>query len=232
MSTDTLYRWILGSVFLSLGFSLQASSLTIGEPPLVATGNCDPFGCPVFFGLGTYQQVYASSAFAGESTITGLTFYNTQVTDGGNPAAGAYDLSLSYSNHNPGDLDITNPNDNISSDSQSFFSGSLPPVFQNTLDFMGTPFDYNPADGNLLLTITVTDASDRLPTLYLDEASQTTQTSDAYFGTVNGGNTTGGLVTGFTVVSGVVATPEPGSLLFMLGGISLIAYRRRRHRLL
>lgn len=237
MSKHTLYRWIVGSAFISLGFGLQASSIIIGEPPLVATGNCDPFGCPEFFGLGTYQQVYVASAFSGAGTIQGITFYDGQVLNGGVPAGGAYTLSLSYTKGAPGDLSTSNPNDNVGADSEVFFAGSLPGLAQNTLDFLGTPFLYNPASGNLLLTITVVNPADHLPTLYLDQASQTTQTTNAYFGffeghPVSGGNTTGGLITGFTEVASGIVTPEPGSLLLVLGGVGLFVFQRRRHRLL
>jgi hypothetical protein len=235
LSKYTLSRWILGSAFITFGFSLQASSIIIGEPPLVATGNCDPFGCPEFFGLGTYQQVYSGSAFSSATTITGLTFYDDQVPNGAVPAGGTYTLSLSYTKGSPGDLDTTNPTINVGSDSEVFFAGSLPFLSQNTLDFLGTPFAYNPAIGNLLLTVTMTDPSDRTLMLYLDQASLTTQTTNAYFGffdgePISGGNDTGGLVTGFTLISSI-ATPEPGSLLLMLGGAGLIAYRRLRQKL-
>jgi hypothetical protein len=231
MSRGTLSRWILGFAFLSLGFSVQASDIIIGEPALIATGNCDPFGCPEFFGLGTYQQVYAGSpSFSGESTIAGITFYNDQVQNGATPAGGTFTLSLSYTSKTPGDLDLSNPTNNISpGTSQVFFSGTLPFLSQNTLDFVGTPFIYNPAVGDLLLTITVTDPSDHALTLFLDQASSTTQTTDAFYGTFTGGNNSGGLVTGFTFASSI-ATPEPGSLLFMLGGAGLIACRWRRRR--
>jgi hypothetical protein len=232
MSRGTLSRWILGSAFLSLGFSLQASDIIIGEPPLIATGNCDPFGCPEFFGLGTYQQVYTSSPFSGATTITGLTFYNEEVPDGAEPAGGTYTLSLSYSNNAPGDLNTSSPNSNISSGSEVFFVGSLPLLSQNTLDFVGTPFVYNPAIGYLLLTVTVTAPSDHALTLFLDQSSTDAQTSDVYFGTFNSPSNTGGLITGFTTVSSI-ATPEPASLLLMLAGVTcLIAYQRRRHRVL
>jgi len=230
MRRGTLLRWVLGSVTFSLGFGLQASSFVIGEPPLIATGNCDPFGCPEFFGLGTYQQIYTSSAFSGDSTITGLTFYDEQVQNGAKPAGGTYTLSLSYSPKALGALDITNPNENVGSDSRVFFNGPLPFLAQTTLDFPGSPFTYDPADGNLLLTVTVSKPSDNAVTLYLDQSSATAQTTDAYFGIANGGNNTGGLVTGFTVAPST-ATPEPGSLFLMLGGAAaLIAYRRKRRR--
>ena len=230
MRRGTLITLLVGSAFLSLSFSLQASSLVIGEPPLTATGNCDPFGCPGFFGLGTYQQVYTASAFPGAITISGLTFYSDQVQNGATPAGGTFDLSFSYTNKALGDLDTTNPNNNITSGSQEFFDGTLPFLAQNTLDFQGTPFAYNPADGNLLLTVTIIDPTDHIPTLFLDQSSMTNQTTNAYFGNSNGGNT-GGLVTGFTEVSSVVTTPEPGSILLVLGGVGLLLRRRKPHKL-
>ncbi len=57
------------------------------------------------------------------------------------------------------------------------------------------------------------------------------ETTNAYFGNSNGGNT-GGLVTGFTEVSSVVTTPEPGSILLVLGGVGLLLRRRKPHKLL
>jgi hypothetical protein len=231
MGKGKLSRWIISSAFLSFGFGLQAGNLIIGEPPLTATGNCDPFGCPAFFDLGTYQQVYTDAAFSGESTITALTFYDSEIQNNAVPATGTYTLSLSYSNNGPGELNLINPNNNITSGSQVFFTGSVPQLSQNMLVFGGTAFDYNPADGNLLLTITMVDPSDLVPTLFLDQSAMTNQTTNAFFGSFNGGNNTGGLVTGFTMLPSAVSTPEPGSLFFILGGVSLIAYLRRRQRL-
>jgi hypothetical protein len=233
MSKNTLPKWILGSAFLTFGLGLQADTVIVGDPPVVATGNCDPFGCPQFFGLGTYQQVYSSSSFTGDSTIDGLTFYNSEVTNGALPAGGVYTLSFSYTDAAPNGLDTTNPNNNITSGSEVFFTGTLPGISDESLGFTGTPFDYNPAEGNLLLTVTVANPADHGLTLFLDQSSTTTQTTFAYFGIVNGkpvegGNGAGGLITGFTVSSGSLSTPEPSSVLLMLGGVALIALRRRR----
>jgi hypothetical protein len=221
-----------------LGLGLQASTIAIGEPSLTATGNCDPFGCPALFGLGTYQQVYAASAFSGfsgETTIDGLTFYDDQVQNGAIPAGGTFTLSFSYTHDAPDALGTSSPSDNSFSGFQTFYSGQLPGLSGETLDFVGTPFLYNPADGNLLLTVGVTNPSDFALTLYLDQASSTAVTSNAYFGTfdgspIEGANGMGGLVTGFTLAPNL-ATPEPGSLLLVLAGAGLIAYRRRRHKL-
>jgi len=239
----------LGALYLAVaGASLQAGNLIVGNPPMQGTGNCDPFGCPQFFGLGTYQQVYSSTAFPGSIAIDGLTFYEGQVISGAGVPGGTYTMTFSYTSDAPGDLSLTNPSANIGSGSQGFYSGTLPALEGKTggslLDINGTPFVYDPADGNLLLTVTVTGGTNSSPFLYLNEAACGPKTgcpagdsvvsSNAYFGNLNGtpvvgGNDTGGLVTGFdyTIPAGL-PTPEPGSLLLVLAGVGLIGYRGRR----
>jgi hypothetical protein len=228
---------------------LQAGTLVTGDPPTQGTGNCDPFGCPAFFGLGTYQQVYVGSAFPGTITIDNIAFIQGQIlNNGGEPANGTYALSFSYTSDAPGDLSLTDPSDNIGSGSETFFTGTLPALTadgaENLLVFTGTPFAYDPADGNLLLTVVVTGATNTTPYLYLDQAqcgpqtvcpgNSTVVSSDAYFGTfkgnqVSGGNDIGGLVTAFTYTTSTgLSTPEPGSLLLVLAGIGLIGYQGRR----
>lgn len=236
----------LGLVCLALfGANLYADSLVLGNPPLLGTGNCDPFGCPGFFGLTTYQQVYLSTAFPTEISIDGLTFFDGQVFNNGKPATGTYTLSFSYTNAAPGDLSTVSPGANVGSDSQTFFSGSLPSVTPegsgSFLVITGTPFVYNPADGNLLLTVTVSGAGNQGADLFLNEAQCGPETpcppgvsvvsSDVYFGTVNGGNNTGGLVTGFDYTT-LTSTPEPASVALVLAGVGLIAvcYRRSLRR--
>ncbi|HLY18561.1 MAG TPA: PEP-CTERM sorting domain-containing protein [Bryobacteraceae bacterium] len=230
---------MLGLAFT--GVALRANILVVGDPPMLGTGNCDPFGCPGFLGLSTYQQVYLSSAFPSSISIVGLTFYEGQVHNGGQPAGGSYTLSFSYTTFAPGSLDLTNPNNNISSSSENFFSGALPTLTPegggNFLVISGTPFVYNPADGNLLLTVTVTGGTNSGTPLFLNESvcgpqticpqGSSVVTGNAYFGNANGGNDIGGLVTGFDY-STSPTTPEPGTLISALAGFGLIAYRRRR----
>jgi hypothetical protein len=230
--------------FAFVGASLQAGTLVLGDPPTPGTGDCDPFGCPGFFGLGTYQQVYSSTAFPSTITIDSLAFFQTQVVNnGGEPAGGTYTLSFAYTSAGPGDLNLTDPGQNIGSGSEDFFTGTLPALTAdgagNLLGFTGTPFTYNPADGNLLLTVAVTGATNTQPYLYLDAAQCGPQTvcqmgstpvsGDAYYGYVNGGNVDGGLVTGFayTATTGL-PTPEPASLLLVLAGIGPIGYYGHR----
>jgi PEP-CTERM motif len=217
---------------------LQAGTLTVGGPPLSGTGNCDPFGCPGFFNLGTYQQVYASNAFPGIETISELTFQDTQLLNAGVPGMGTYTLSFSYSNAGPGSLSTVSPSTNISSGSALFYTGTLPAVSgvpgDRLLVFSGTPFLYNPAFGDLLLTVSVTGPADNKPPLYLDVAQSTAQTSEVYFGTdgINAPDNEPGLITQFLVSPGGSAVPEPNSALLMLAGAGLIAgwWRKRSSR--
>jgi len=218
------------------GASLQADTIVLGIPAVSA--NCDPIGCPTFFGLGTYQQVYLGNAFPGAMTIDDIGFYQSEVLgNGGQLAGGTFTLSLSYTTASPlGGLDVSNgPSANIEPGTEEqFFTGTLPAftpyATENILTFSGTPFAYNPADGNLLLTVSVTGGTDSTPYLFMDETGTTPVTSSAYFGTGNGANSTG-LVTGinYTPATGP-STPEPASLLLVLAGIGLIGYKVRRHR--
>ena len=242
-----------GLLYLALaGASLQAGTIVLGDPAMTGTGNCDPFGCPEFFGLGTYQQVYAAAAFPGMIAIDGLTFFQGQVAgNGGQPAGGTYTLSFSYTPDTPGNLSLASASTNIAAGGQTFFTGSLPALTPGTsgdlLSFSGAPFVYNPADGDLLLTVSVSGAADANNYLYLDQAkcgpksgcpsSSPVVSSSAYFGTsdgysISGGNNTGGLVTDFGYTSaGGAATPEPGTWLLAAAGIAAIGYQRRRSRL-
>src|SRR5271166_1429675 len=117
-----------GLLYLALaGASLQADIIVLGTP--AASANCDPFGCPTFFGLGTYQQVYSNSAFPGAMTINDLGFYQSQILhNGGTLAGGTFALSLSYTSAAPGGLDfVDGPSANIEPGTQEgFFVGTLP----------------------------------------------------------------------------------------------------------
>jgi len=210
--SGALRRGVLVAAFITASLQAAGNTVIIGQPPAAGTGNCDPFGCPALFGLGTYQQVYISSAFTGPLTIGTVTFYNTQVLNNGTHAQGTYTLSFAYTSKAPGMLDLTNPANNITSGSQTFFTGTLPKIASGpsgirVMSFSGTAFSYDPSNGNLLLTVVVSAPVNASKAVYLDQAGSIAQTTNAYFGTVDGmpvsgGNNVGGLVTGFAAAAG------------------------------
>ncbi len=237
MLKSAKYLWVLCLAFLCC--NLHAASILVGQPSVLSTGNCDPFGCPAFFGLGTYQQIYLNSAFPGPVDIQALTFFDVQVQNSGAPAGGVFTLSLSYSGSAPGALDITSPNNNVATGFQTFYVGNLPSLVDignggRQMTINGAPFMYHPAYGNLLLTVTVSNPVDKATWLYVDQSATPSLTTNAYFGMFNGqpvagGNDVGGLVTQFTY-SAVAAVPEPGSLLLVFAGAGLIGYLRLARR--
>src|ERR1700722_10627718 len=120
-----------GALFLA-GASTLHAGVIVGLPEAMNIGNCIPFGCAGGHFLGetisTFQEIYASTAFPGEMSITGIDFFDTQVLPASLPDSGAYTLSLSYSLESVGALDLISPANNISFGSQTFFTGPLPSV--------------------------------------------------------------------------------------------------------
>jgi hypothetical protein len=206
-------------IVLFLACLCHADGIILGLPAVPANGNCIPFGCPGGYGVTSYQQVYSSTAFTGPFYIGGIDFFNTELVNGAVPAPGTYSFNFSYTNKSVGNLDLTNPLNNITSGSQAFFSGLLPNLAGGKLDFAGTPFLYDPANGNLLLTIAVSGGIDSIPNLFLDQAQAPSQTSRAWFGATHGGND-GGLVTQLDAT-----VPEPASLTLLIGMVVLMGLK-------
>jgi hypothetical protein len=204
----------------------HASTITVGLPAESADGNCLPFSCPLGYGLTTFQQVYANTAFPAAVDISGIEFFDTQLFNGQTTlAGGSYTLDLSVTSQAVGNLDLTSPANNVGIDSKLFFSGSLPSITNKDLIFSGTPYAYNPAAGNLLLTVTFSGVSDPPTSAFIDQASSGSATTFASF--TSGGNyQENGLVTEFTASTSV---PEPSTLLLvtMLCGWFYLARRLR-----
>jgi hypothetical protein len=207
-----------------------ADTLTIGAPGNPFDGDCAPFGCTV-----EYQQVYGAGQFSGTITITDLTFFNDNFVPG-SIAPADYTISLSTTSAAVNGLDTTFAN-NLGANNQVFFSGALGGLIGPTNQFTitGTPFTYNPADGNLLLSVT-SDGDGLQFSAFLDYLSNAPAGT---FSRISSFDTSGiadtvqddtGLVTEFTYSPTTTsAAPEPGSWpLLGPGLIAMLLVRWRR----
>ena len=221
---------ILGRVAIAMAMvqgAAMADSITSGAPGDPFNGDCAPFGCTV-----EYQQVYGASLFPSAITITDITFFNDNFVPG-SIAPANYTISLSTTSAAVNGLDTTFAN-NLGADNAVFFSGVLGGLIGPTNQFTitGTPFNYNPALGNLLLAAT-SDGDGLQFSVFLDfQSNAPTGTfsrisSFDLSGVADTVQTDTGLVTQFTYRAPTSSVPEPGTLwLLATALIGLVLFRR------
>jgi hypothetical protein len=210
------------SILLS-GLTLSAASLNVG---VNNGGNFFPFGGPATGFAGTrYQEAYSSSLFSGPISITGIDFFLAQA---GDLYGGTYQLSFSTITAGVNSLSDTNFNSNLGPNNTVFDTVTLSGAAPNILTFTGGPFSYNPANGNLLLDIQITNpVAPDVEATFEDGADNGPSTISRYDDFGNG--TTGfGLVTEFDF-SNSTSAPEPGTLVLLGVGLAGIFVGRLRH---
>jgi hypothetical protein len=221
---------------LTFGLSLLASSgfaqsVTIGNPPDSGNGNSFPFG----FSIAAYQQVYAAGDFSGPITINGLSFFNTAFTAGSIQTA-TYNIQLSTTSAPVNGLSNTFAA-NLGADNTMVFLGTLSGAAAPNFTISTTPFNYQPANGNLLLTIFKTNITGPNSSVFLDARNGTAaglfSRKYAFSSTTTAENagfdSNWGIVTRFNAS----AVPEPGTLALLFGSgmtVTLFAARRLRRR--
>jgi hypothetical protein len=207
-------------VLVAFSPSSQGGTITYGN---IDSGesNAYPFGgiYQTVHGANRYQQVYDGTQFgSGVFAIKSVTFFNgpslSFLPDG------TYDISISTTTASVGSLDPNMAN-NVGADNQTIFGGSLPTsVAANApLTFsLGGAFNYNPANGNLLLDFQISGVTLGYPGLFVAQNGDFGNLSSRM---VNG-NVTG--TTGFGLVTQFgYAVPEPGTL--SMATIALVAVR-------
>src|ERR1044072_6230151 len=149
-------------VFVSFPASAVNGTLTIGANdnnsryPIGLDPSANGTSFPNFQAGGTYQQVYAKTAFTGPVTITQIALASHELTS--NPGTANYDfnVSLGVTAAAP-DARSTNTAATRAPQMVPVFSGPLTANITDGAQFdvviNVTPFTYDPADGNLLLEL-------------------------------------------------------------------------------
>lgn len=202
-----------------------SASITVGTPN---NGNCFPFNCNdsgVSSGQSIdYEQIFSSTAFSTTTTFNQITFNAFVGAGNGSVISGNYDITFGTTTQALGSgypLTLSN--------TQTFFDGALSSSGAPTFSVNGSSYTYNPADGNLVMEVLVTNQAN-VPNgsgnSYFQADGSGSVMSRAYLITGAGGISDGvGLVTTFNAV------PEPAAWALMLvgfGGLGAMLRSRRR----
>jgi hypothetical protein len=205
-----------------------ASEIIVGtKTPDTAWENAFPFSTlPSYYGYPStrYQQVYASSAFAGPIDIRQLVFYASSNTLA--PILdGTIQVFLSVTDRGVNGISYRPFDDNLGPDTRLFATlGGGFSLTDSELVIGGVPFHYDPAQGNLLLDFRFSGVTLGHGGPFFSALSGTAADAIPFsrwhdFGI---GFDNQGLVTGFRSVA------EPGTLILLgVGLVGLFLVRRR-----
>ena len=239
------YRHLITMASIVFASPAIASSLVVPGP---GTGNAQaptPFN---YYGSSgsQVQQIYASSFFPGEELISGFSF---RAYPGAAPSfffsntVNISDVVIQLSTTSAGadesgSLPSATFADNLGSDATTVYSGALTlstaatgigaQPFDYTVTF-SQPFLYDPADGNLLLDVTIPSGAKVSGSGFGFLTFDTVNTiDDGIYSVVNissgsassGTLSTAGAITSFVVSP--VAAPEPSTWVMMIAGFGIL----------
>jgi hypothetical protein len=199
---------------LVFGLSAFADVITVGAPGDSISG--DPFAAPLPGFVGTrYQQAYSSADFPGAMAITSISFFDDSPFEGPLPVA---KCQIFLSTITPGidALSGTNFDSNDGPDNTLFASVDLSGPAPLQLVFAGRPFYYDPANGNLLMDIHVSNEVGSGGAFY-DARSGTATGVFSRYQNFSAGSQGYGLVTQFTFDP--LPVTEPSTIVLVLGGL-------------
>ena len=219
-------RFILGAAIGAAMATSAQASLVVGSND---SGNCYPYNCNdsgTASGVSIdYYQIYSASAFAGPINIGSITYYAWAPGPANTVLTGDYDISFGVTSDPVNSLyPVT------MSGTATFVNAFLTGSISGTFDIYGTEYLYNPADGNLVIHIVVSD-QDALANGwgggYFQADYTGLETSRAYLLTGSGVAAGGGaLVTGFNVAG----VPEASSWAMLIAGFGLVGATLRRNK--
>jgi PEP-CTERM motif len=203
--------------------------------------NFIPFGSGLTGRTPTMHQVFAASLFSAQTgglpaNITSIAFAPGAV---GTFALGQVTINLGYTNAIPGQGSGTGGLFTPTEGGGGNFVGASTTFWSNPVNtftftsvatsnfqmaFAGTPFVYNPANGNLLVEIIVPGATNT--TLTVSRAAGSAESSRAYEGTrfANGESPTTATRMDFQFT----AVPEPATMAVLGLGIAALLRRKRK----
>ena len=170
-------------------------------------GNCYPFSCAASDLVVTFQQVYSAAAFGGPITFDTISFFKLFGT-----AMDTADYAIYFSTTSKAVMGLDqDPSANLGTDNAFFGSFTIGGAMPDVLSLTGTAFDYDPAAGNLLMTVYIGNLTTPHRYESFFKADYTgTDTSRLFIfpDGSNFGNTTGAPITEFSLA----AVPEPSSV--------------------
>ena len=217
-----------GLISASLLFGSAANanySVTVGN---ANDGNCYPFVCAASDGITLYQQIYNQDNFSNSAYILSFN-YNLFTEFGyGSDLMDSATYTIGFSTL-PDYILSTDPTANIGPDYKEFGVFSLSGYSPEILSFKGSPFFYDPSQGNLLMTVQISDllSPGAYASTYYNSDRFTDNTYRLFGNTMQYALDGGAPVTTFNLTSSLPA-PTPLPLLGVGAAYSFSRKYRRR----